>query len=69
MHLCGFVQAIQDGGAMFASSVGTEAAAVIRKMVNLSSPPRRRCSSKMVKGRTGQRVRLYVRGTILGYKR
>ncbi|KAG2604765.1 hypothetical protein PVAP13_4NG158781 [Panicum virgatum] len=23
----------------------------------------------MVKGRTGQRVRLYVRGTILGYKR
>uniref|UniRef100_A0A453PTX3 Ribosomal protein L35Ae n=6 Tax=Triticinae TaxID=1648030 RepID=A0A453PTX3_AEGTS len=34
-----------------------------------SSPPRRRRSSKMVKGRTGQRVRLYVRGTILGYKR
>ncbi|XBI32483.1 hypothetical protein VPH35_055928 [Triticum aestivum] len=54
---------------MFASSVGTEAAAVVRKMVNLSSPPRRCCSSKMVKGRTGQRVRLYVRGTILGYKR
>ncbi|KAL5669316.1 hypothetical protein ACJX0J_021537, partial [Zea mays] len=23
----------------------------------------------MVKGRTGQRVRLYVRGTVLGYKR
>ena len=65
LRLCGFVQAIQDGGAMFASSVGTEAAAVVRKMVNLSSPPRRRCSSKMVKGRTGQRVRLYVRGTIL----
>jgi hypothetical protein len=28
-----------------------------------------RSSSKMVKGRDGQRVRLYVRGTILGYKR
>ncbi|KAM3407344.1 hypothetical protein ACQJBY_001023 [Aegilops geniculata] len=54
---------------MFASSMGTEAAAVVRKMVNLSSPPRRCCSSKMVTGRTGQRVRLYVRGTILGYKR
>ena len=69
MRLCGFVQAIQDGGVMFASSVGTEAEAVVRKMVNLSSLPRRRSSSKMVKGRTGQRVRLYVRGTILGYKR
>ncbi|KAH9766756.1 Syntaxin-81 [Citrus sinensis] len=27
------------------------------------------CSVKMVKGRQGERVRLYVRGTILGYKR
>ena len=69
MCLCGFVQAIQDGGAMFASSVGTEAAAVVRKMVNLRPPPRRHYSSKMVKGHTGQRVRLYFRGTILGYKR
>ena len=69
MCLCGFVQAIQDGGAMFASSVGTEAAVVVRKMVNLSSPPRRRNNSKMVKGRIGQRMRLYVRSTIIGYKR
>ena len=29
----------------------------------------RSSGSEMVKGRTGQRVRLYVRGTILGYKR
>ncbi|KAI8540060.1 hypothetical protein RHMOL_Rhmol09G0232100 [Rhododendron molle] len=28
-----------------------------------------RASSEMVKGRQGERVRLYVRGTILGYKR
>ncbi|KAF5467383.1 hypothetical protein F2P56_017211, partial [Juglans regia] len=30
------------------------------------APPKRR---EMVKGRQGERVRLYVRGTILGYKR
>ena len=29
----------------------------------------RKQAATMVKGRTGQRVRLYARGTILGYKR
>jgi hypothetical protein len=29
----------------------------------------RKEEAAMVKGRTGQRVRLYVRGTILGFKR
>uniref|UniRef100_A0A0D9WJJ0 Ribosomal protein L35Ae n=1 Tax=Leersia perrieri TaxID=77586 RepID=A0A0D9WJJ0_9ORYZ len=43
---------------------------LLRRHLHLH-PPRRSAAAaaKMVKGRQGQRVRLYVRGTILGYKR
>ena len=49
----GSSEAIQDGRAMSASLVGTK------------TVPRQQDGE----GRTGQRVGLYVRGTILGYKR